>query len=220
MIKANGSSNNIIKGLFCGSLAKLCSLVKVSYIVGSYAAFFSLSQCVVPLMGAYAGLSGSVLFCLLGMVARWVLAPIALFKLFAFYVPGMIAGFTWIKEYRFVQVVVPVSCMVLFLIHPVGGAAWAYTLFWLLPVALYYSAINTVFAQSIASTLVAHAVGSTIWLYADPMSAPVWIGLIPFVAYERLLLAVGMVIAYYAIAYVQHIVNLPASIRTHILGSK
>lgn len=220
MIKANGGSNNIIKGLFCGSLAKFCSLVKVSYIVGSYAAFFSLSQCIVPLMGAYAGLSGSLLFCLLGMAARWVIAPIAVFKLFAFYVPGMIAGFTWIKEYRFVQVVVPVICMALFLIHPVGGAAWVYTLYWVLPVALYYSAINSVFAQSVASTFVAHAVGSTIWLYADPMSASVWIGLIPVVAYERLLLAVGMIIAYHAIAYVQYIIHAPASMRTHILGSK
>ena len=154
------------------------------------------------------------------MAARWVIAPIAVFKLFAFYVPGMIAGFTWIKEYRFVQVVVPVICMALFLIHPVGGAAWVYTLYWVLPVALYYSAINSVFAQSVASTFVAHAVGSTIWLYADPMSASVWIGLIPVVAYERLLLAVGMIIAYHAIAYVQYIIHAPASMRTHILGSK
>lgn len=196
MIKANDAGYNPVKGLWVAVLAKLSTLLKVSFVVGSYTAFFSLSNCLVPLMGAYTNLSAVISFGLLGMIIRYVMGSLAFFKIAAFYVPGIFAGLAWITAYRSIQLFVPALCMVLFIAHPVGGAAWMYTLYWLIPMAIYMSNRQSIFAQALASTLVAHAVGATIWLYADPLNPTIWLGLIPVVAYERLLFALGMTIAH------------------------
>jgi len=202
MINANSIAKKISVSLYAGLFAKLCALFKLSFIVGSYAAFFSASNCVVPLIGAFAGLPGAISFFLVGICVRSLASPIAFFKLLAFYVPGMVASVSWIEEFKYIRVLVPLVCMGLFIMHPVGGVAWVYSLYWLIPVVLYFLQKDGVFACSLSSTLVAHAVGSTIWLYADPMSPAVWLGLMPVVAVERLLFASGMASLYIAVRYV------------------
>lgn len=196
MIKANATGYNPVKGFWVAILAKLSALFKISFVVGSYTAFFSLSNCLVPLVGAYTNLSSVISFGLLGMIIRYAIGSLAFFKIAAFHVPGIFAGLAWITAYRSVQLFVPAFCMVLFIAHPVGGAAWMYTLYWLIPMAIYFSNRQSIFAQALASTLVAHAVGATIWLYADPLHPAVWLGLIPVVVYERLLFALGMTVAH------------------------
>lgn len=196
MIKANDAGYNHSKGFWVAVLAKLSTLLKVSFVVGSYTAFFSLSNCLVPLMGAYTNLPAVLSFGLLGMIIRYGMGSLALFKIAVFHVPGIVGGLAWISAYRSVQLFVPALCMALFIAHPVGGAAWMYTLYWLIPMTIYVSNRQSIFAQALASTLVAHAVGATIWLYADPLNPAIWLGLIPVVAYERLLFALGMTIAH------------------------
>ena len=203
MINANSTSKKVVGSLLVGGLLKFFTPLKLSFIVGSYAAFFSVSNCVVPLIGACAGLPGALAFFLVSICVRSLVSPLAFFKLLAFYVPGMVASVSWIEEFRYIRFVVPLVCMLLFVMHPVGGAAWAYSLYWLIPAALYFSQKDGVFARSLSSTLVAHAVGSTIWLYADPMTPAVWLGLIPIVAAERLLFASGMAIVYTIVCYAQ-----------------
>jgi hypothetical protein len=51
----------------------------------------------------------------------------------------------------------------------------------------------------LGSTFIAHAVGSTIWIYTVPMTAQMWLGLMPLVAIERLCFATGMVVSYHAV---------------------
>ena len=58
-----------------------------------------------------------------------------------------------------------------------------------------------VFLTSLSSTFIAHAVGSVIWIYADPATPEFWYALIPLVAVERLVMASGMTLAYYGITY-------------------
>ena len=203
MINANSMSKRVAGSLLVGGLLKFFTPLKLSFIVGSYTAFFSLSNCVLPLIGAFAGLPGALALFLVSMYVRSLVSPLAFFKLLAFNVPGMVASVSWIEQFRFVRFLVPLVCMVLFIAHPVGGAAWAYALYWLIPAALYFLQKDGVFARSLSSTFVAHAVGSTIWLYADPMAPAVWLGLIPVVAAERLLFACGMASVYTMVRYVQ-----------------
>ena len=46
--------------------------------------------------------------------------------------------------------------------------------------------------RALSASFVAHGIGSVIWLYTKNIAAPVWIGLIPVVVCERLLMAGGM----------------------------
>jgi len=203
MINPNNHYKNIQHSLLFGGLCKLLTPCKMSFIVGSYAAFFSLTNCAVPLVGAVSGFTGVLSFFGISMLVRAVIAPFSLFKLFAFHVPGMVAAISWIEEYKAVRVIIPAVCMAAFIMHPVGSEAWLYTLYWLIPIIVYFMGNTHILAQALSSTFIAHAVGSTIWLYADPMVPSVWLALIPVVALERLLFAFGMTGLYMAIQYVQ-----------------
>ncbi len=55
--------------------------------------------------------------------------------------------------------------------------------------------------HALASTFIAHAVGSVIWLYTVPMVASAWLALIPIVACERLLYTAGIVMGDAVINY-------------------
>jgi len=60
---------------------------------------------------------------------------------------------------------------------------------------------KSIFLHSLTSTLIAHAVGSVIWIYTTPMTPAFWYALIPIVAVERLVMAIGMTTMYHAIGY-------------------
>lgn len=93
--------------------------------------------------------------------------------------------------------------MAAFIAHPVGSQAFLYSFYWLIPVAIYLMGRNSLFAQALGSTFTAHAVGSVIWLYANPMTPEIWLALIPVVLVERLVFASGIVLVYQIIAMIQ-----------------
>lgn len=189
-IKKNGLSLGVA-ALLAGSLC-----AKFSYIVGSWSSHFSGAAFLVPLSGAFGGVWGS----LIAAVIRIALGG-SLFGslcLFSYWVPGLVASFYWSRPSSRIWAVVPLVCLVLFVVHPVGAQAWGYSLYWLIPVALLFSSRLTIFTRSLTSTFIAHAVGSVIWLYARPMTPAVWWALIPIVAFERLAYAGGMTVAYHA----------------------
>lgn len=93
---------------------------------------------------------------------------------------------------------VAAACMALFWMHPEGSAAWIYALYWIIPIgAAFYK--KNLFVRSLGTTFTAHAVGSTVFLYALNLPAEVWMALIPIVAVERLLFASGISVSYYAV---------------------
>ncbi len=96
------------------------------------------------------------------------------------------------------QLVLPAICMGLFALHPVGNQAFSYALYWLIPMAIFFARryVSSVFLTALSSTFIAHAVGSVIWLYTVPMTSAQWLGLIPIVAAERLVFAVGATLVY------------------------
>jgi len=93
--------------------------------------------------------------------------------------------------------------MILFIMHPVAGQAFAYSFYWLIPIALYALGNKSSFCRALSATFLAHAVGSIIWLYTVSMTSAQWLSLIPVVAVERLVMACGMVVVFYAFRRVE-----------------
>ena len=93
----------------------------------------------------------------------------------------------------------PTLCMLLFILHPVGGTAATYSLYWLVPSACYVAHLygfNSVLLAALGSTFIAHATGSVMWLYLRPTTPELWISLIPLVFVERFVFALAATTAY------------------------
>lgn len=186
-------------------LIKAASFFKVSYIIGSYTALFSASSFMPGVVGVYGGLAGSGLVLALGLVMRSYFGLLS-FKILAYHIPSFFAAASWANSHWSIRVFVPAICMVLFVVHPVGFYAAPYALYWLIPIYLHYSVSKNLFSTALASTFIAHAVGSVIWLYTVPMTTAAWLALIPIVLLERLLIAAGMVgVHQVAKAWVRHV---------------
>ena len=197
----NKQKHNVSPFLFT-LLVKCASVFKVSFIMGSYVAFFSATSIIVPLAGAFSGVAGSCIVFALGLAAKLFFGGKVLsLKFLAFIVPGFCASLYWGSRSALIRVLVPLLCMLAFIVHPAIGAGWVYSLYWLVPVALYFIGKRNLFIEALGSTFTAHAVGSVIWQYAAPMAPQVWLGLMPVVLIERLLFATGMVVAYHVISY-------------------
>lgn len=93
--------------------------------------------------------------------------------------------------------IVPLACMALFWLHPVGAQAPIYALFWLIPVAAHYFKAN-LFSRSLGATFTAHAVGSVAFIYVLPSTPQLWMALLPVVVFERLLFAGGIAVSFVA----------------------
>lgn len=167
---------------------------KISPIVGASWGFFSLSDVVMPLTGVLGlGFGACAVLVRLGCKALFFNVPLTNIM---YYLPGFCGAGYWAEKGSFFRLVVPIVCMVLFVMHPVGFMAAPYCLYWLIPVAVYFFDNESIFLKSLSSTFVAHAVGSVLWLYSFDMSAQMWLGLIPVVAVERLFFASAMTVIY------------------------
>ena len=177
-------------------LTKFSSIFKMSFIVGSQMIWLSGPAVLAPLAGAFGGVLGSAIVFVARLALHFLMFKTISLSFLVFCVPGFFASLYWATRSAVIRVIVPIACMGLFIAHPVGNQAFVYSLYWLLPVVLYVSGNRSLFGQALGATFVAHAVGSVIWLYTVPMTAALWLGLIPVVACERLLFAVLMVGAY------------------------
>ncbi len=112
--------------------------------------------------------------------------------------PMLFAAYYFAKGKNPLGIGLPLLCMALFIAHPVGGQAWYYSLYWLVPVfALFLP--QKLFLRSLGATFTAHALGSVIWLYTFQSTPAFWLALIPVVAFERLLFASGISVSYVAL---------------------
>ena len=134
------------------------------------------------------------------------------------HLPGLFGAFYWSSYSPIIRVCVPALCIVLFISHPVGSQAYAYSFFWFIPLCMYALKTRSLFAEALGSTFVVHAVGSVIWLYTVPMTAAQWWMLIPVVMVERLVFAglqVTVVYAYRAGCSLWSTSNLKNNILNH-----
>jgi len=172
--------------------------LKFSTILGVPSQNFNFFQFIGPIgAGIFNPILGvaSVLFVevLNFFVSGKALDPITLVR----FTPMMFAAFYFGSKSRS-RVIVPLVCMGLFILHPIGREAWYYSLYWLIPVA---AAVwkDRLFLRSLGATFTAHAIGSVAFLYAFNIPADVWATLVPITAFERLSFAIGISISYIAV---------------------
>ncbi len=94
------------------------------------------------------------------------------------------------------NIIFPAIAMIAFIAHPIGRTVWYFSLYWVIPMVAYVFRDRWIFARSLGATFSAHAVGGAAWIYAFNLPAKVWIGLIPVVAMERFVFAVGIAAMY------------------------
>jgi hypothetical protein len=198
-------THRTIYATFFASFSHFLSWGKISFIVGSKMAFFSVAHCFSPLVGKYGGAQTSLAYFMIRTVLKIIMTHSLSFLILAYHIPSffqslyfaLIAPQAGNPVRLRSKVALSALCLVsigLFVIHPVGQKAYLYSLPWLFPAITAFIQTRNLFVHALASTFVAHAIGSVLWIYTNPMTPEVWIGLIPVVCVERLLFAVGIVI--------------------------
>src|SRR3972149_1426758 len=91
---------------------------------------------------------------------------------------------------------IPLLSIIIFNLHPVGRAAWFYSLFWFIPLLAWPLRQRFLVPRSLGSTFTAHAIGGAVWIWAFNMPAAVWVSLIPIVILERSIFALGISASY------------------------
>lgn len=199
---------NPLKVASFAGIAKISGLMKISFLVGSQMVWFSATNSVLPLAGAFGGVMGSGLVFLIRQLIHLMVSKTVSLSFLAFCIPGFCASLYWATQHYIVRLLLPIACMGLFVIHPVGAQAFVYSLYWLIPVVLFFMPKKTIFLQALGSTFIAHAVGSVIWLYTVPMTATTWMALMPLVLFERVAFALGMVIMHHVISFVFGLIDM------------
>ena len=199
---------NPLKVASFAGIAKISGLMKISFLVGSQMIWFSATNSVLPLAGAFGGVMGSGLVFFIRQLIHLIFFKTVSLSFLAFCIPGLCASLYWSTQHYVIRLLLPIACMGLFVIHPVGAQAFVYSLYWLIPVVLFFVPQKHLFLQALGSTFIAHAVGSVIWLYTVPMTAAMWMGLMPIVLFERVAFALGMVVMHYVISFIFGMIDM------------
>jgi len=189
----------------------MASLIKFSFASTTKILTFSCFLAVAPVAGTLFNLPTTILLTLTAIFFKTGL------KLYAitFGLPTLVATlcmFYQNQNGRFAKiatfgltVLLPLSCMTFFVWSQANMGAFVYSLYWLIPIVLYFTKQNNsvfkMFSTSLSTTLVAHAVGSLMWTFTIPMTSEQWFALIPVVAIERFFLAIVMTSALITIKF-------------------
>jgi hypothetical protein len=175
-------------------LSTLLAVYRFIPVQGMNSFSISLAHALLPLMGALLGALGSYLLVIRSILLLVAMAIGLKIQLF-FGLPTLFASLYWSTESALLRIGVPLLCMILFIGHPIGFYAAPYTLFWLIPIGAYFS--DNRLLTAMASTFMAHAVGSVMHLYMiGTLSSWAWLSLMPIVMIERLALGLSMYVAY------------------------
>lgn len=105
------------------------------------------------------------------------------------------AAFYFGRKSRF-NVLIPLAAIGVFWVSPESRQAWYFALYWLIPVACYFLHDRWLLARALGATFTAHAVGGALWVLFNPLPASVWKMLVPIVAKERVIFALGIAASY------------------------
>jgi len=175
--------------------------INFSGLIGAENQFFTLFQFFGPIAGAFLGPVVGVLAVFFAeavdfLVVGKELTLINVIRL----APMLLATYFFATQGKTtLKIAAPLISIGLFILHPIGREVWFFTLYWTIPIIVTMipkKYASTVPAKALGATFTAHAVGGALWIWTVPMTAGQWVGLIPVVAYERLLFALGIVISY------------------------
>lgn len=154
---------------------------------------FSFRHIFTPLLGYFGGIVPACLFFIAKTAFHGLHTSLSVLALTMWHIPtlcGMIYLALFNRQSIFgtiFGILLPLYCMTLFWIHPIGAAAFLYPLYWFIPIAALYFGKKSIFMRMLGTTFTTHAVGSVIWLYGGLLSDPAaWNALIPVVACERI----------------------------------
>ncbi|OGI82691.1 hypothetical protein A3I95_01875 [Candidatus Nomurabacteria bacterium RIFCSPLOWO2_02_FULL_44_12] len=111
------------------------------------------------------------------------------------FLPMLFAVLYFTRKGKF-NLVIPIIAIIAFVAHPIGREVWYFTLFWIIPIIAYYLRDRFLLARALGATFTAHAVGGALWMWVFALPAPIWISLIPVVALERSLFALGICVSF------------------------
>ncbi|PIN75185.1 hypothetical protein COV17_04185 [Candidatus Woesearchaeota archaeon CG10_big_fil_rev_8_21_14_0_10_36_11] len=174
--------------------------INFSSVVGAENQFFTLFQFFGPIAGTFLGPVFGIISVFFSQFADFLIVgkEFTLINVLRL-LPMLFAVYYFSSKKKAVSAIIPLICMFLFIIHPIGRVAWLYSLYWLIPFfakVLPDKVPGKLFLRSFGATFTAHAIGSVLWIYTVPMTAGQWIGLIPVVAYERFLFGLGIAGSY------------------------
>jgi hypothetical protein len=191
-----------IRNMLASIACEVVKPLKISFILGSKAAFFSLSQCSFPLIGAFSR-PHTLIPAFFIRIAYALVSGLGIYTALIYHIPTLCGAFYLSTSSKFVRIALPMLCIGLFLLHPVGAQASVYTLYWLIPLITALYAHRSFFLQAVGSTFTTHAVGSVLWLYTHPTDATLWHTLLGIVWAERFIFAACMTGLYYGIRHIQ-----------------
>lgn len=207
---------NASKLLFLGlfAIAGLIAMrINFSQLLGAPNQFFTLFQFFAPVAGGFLGSALGAAMVLITQSADFVFAGkeaslLNVARLFTLVAAAWYFGTNAKQKWA---AIVPLAAIALFVLHPVGGQVWFFAvMFWSIPVLAKFFYAENLLAKSLGSTLTAHAVGGVLWIYTLPTTPEFWVGLIPIVAYERLLFAVGIAVSFVALNAAFSRVRMPS----------
>lgn len=102
-------------------------------------------------------------------------------------------------------ILVPLICMLLFWLHPIGFQVWYFAMLWLIPIVIRFipeiRGISPVL-NGIGTAFVDHAVGSILYLYAIDIPAIAWQSVFLQAIFERITFGLGIAISYFVLKYI------------------
>jgi hypothetical protein len=181
-----------------GSVASLTpwTFFRIAPIWGSYLSFFTASQIIVPLAGAYSARRA--------LIATWAVKTLvyasthALSPLFAlgYHLPTTTAALylahpITTRSRIVTSTLFSISALIFSGAVGITPALW-YTLLWVIPALLGAYGASSLFARATVATFLAHAVGSALWAWTFPLAPSAWVALIPVALAERTVYASGI----------------------------
>lgn len=178
---------------------------------------FTLFDFTAPVMGALFGLPLGILAVLAVKLVSLVMAgsytSASLITLFP-----VLFGVYYFARRRPSSALIGLAAVVLWNLHPIGRAAWQYSLFWVVPMTLQFISRKSVVTTALGATLTQHAIGGVLWLYTFGLSSSFWLGLIPNVAVERAVMGAGIALSYVAIQAFAHALKARYTIPGFVLA--
>ena len=175
---------------------------------------FTLFDLFAPSAGAFLGTGFGILAVLVMQVINLILGSDPISKGSVIRLFPVLFGVWFFAKRDIKFLIVPLLAIVSFNLNEVGRSVWYFSMFWLIPLAVYPLVKKSLVARSLASTFVAHSVGGAIWIWAFNLPASVWQNLIPVVAMERLLMALGISASYILMTNVVAIVSKRLSLKS------
>lgn len=189
-------------------LSLIAFQIPISKIIGSQQSF-TLFELIAPIGGMFLGpLFGALSAFFVRIIDTTAHQNLDLLTAIRF-LPAMLAAVYFGTKSKKIAVIFPI-CIVLFLINPIGRQAWLYPMIWLIPFAATFGKKRLIL-NSFGATFTAHAIGSTIFLYAFGLTPQIWLGLIPVVFIERGFFTVGI---WFSCLAVNSMLNLVTKIKS------